>query len=166
LIDVGVINDMVEIDLLKTKLRRPIPLRGFERKLYAVVLLSLLFGLCLSLSAHDWQYFERSGSLVIVAAIAMAWHDHVRLLGNMERFYQSEFKRLLDDLDSKRPAGIIASAIHDGRREEIRVAFSNVEELTSMLQARLRTTEAVVLCLGTIIWGYGAPMANLLWKFQ
>ncbi len=157
---------MTEIDVLKKKLRRPIPLRGFERKLYAAVLLSLFFGLCWSLSAHDWQYFERAGSLVIVAAVTMAWRDHVRLLGRVESFYQSEFKRLLAEFDAKHPAGIIASTMHDGKREEIRAARSNVEELISMLQQRLRTTEAVILCFGTIIWGYGSPILNLLWSFQ
>jgi hypothetical protein len=157
---------MTEIDSLQKRLRWPIPLRGFERKLYAAVLLSLGLGVAWSLSAHDWQYFERSGSLVIVAAITMAWRDHVSLLGNVERFYKGEFKRLLAEFYAKRPTGIIASAMHDGKREEIKAACSNVEELIALLKQRLRTTEAAILCLGTIIWGYGSPIGNLLWSFQ
>lgn len=160
-----IISDMTDIDSLQKKLKRPIPLRGFERKLYAAVLLSLAFGVTWSLSAHDWQYFERSGSLVIVAAITMAWRDHVSLLGNVERFYKGEYNRLLVELDAKRPMGIIASGMHDGKREEISAAYSNVEELIALLKQRLRTTEAAILCLGTIIWGYGSPIGNLLWSF-
>ena len=162
----GVINNMTEIDSLKRKLRWPVPLRGFERKLYAAVLLSLGLGITWSLSVHDWQYFERSGSLVIVAAITMAWRDHVSLLGNVERFYKSEYKRLLAEFDAKRPTGIIANAMNDGKREEIRSANSNVEELISSLKQRLRTTEGVILCVGTITWGYGSLIGNLLWSYQ
>jgi hypothetical protein len=157
---------MTEFESLKRKLRWPVPLRGFERKLYAAVLLLIGLGMTWSLSAHDWQYFERSGSLVIVAAIAMAWRDHVSLLGNVERFYKGEFKRLLVQFDAKRPTGLIASAMNDEKREEISAAGSNVEELISALKQRLRTTEAVILCIGTIIWGYGSLIGNLLWRFQ
>jgi hypothetical protein len=157
---------MIEIDTIKKKLRRPIPMRGFEVRLYAFVLLSLLFGLCLSLSIRDWQYFERSGSLVIVAAIYMAWRDHVQLLGRVEKFYKKEYERLLSQLDAKPRAGIISSAMHDEEREVISATSSNVKELISMLQQRLRTTEAVILCLGTLIWGYGSPVLNLLLYFE
>lgn len=157
---------MIEIDTIKKKLRRPIPMRGFEVRLYALVLLSLLFGLCLSLSIHDWQYFERSGSLVIVAAIYMAWRDHVQLLGSVEKFYTREYERLLTQLDAKPRRGIIGNAMHDGEREKLNATSSNVKELISMLQQRLRTTEAVTLCLGTLIWGYGSPVMNLLWCFN
>ena len=157
---------MNENDPLKKKLRWPIPLRGFERKLYAVVLLCLALGIIWSLSAHDWQYLERSGSLIIVASIYMAWRDHVNLLGNVERFYKEEYNNLLAMFDAIRPTGVIASVMHDGKREEIRAACSNVEELITLLKQRLRTTEAVILCLGTIIWGYGSPIGNLFWSFK
>jgi hypothetical protein len=96
----------------------------------------------------------------------MAWRDHVQLLGKVERFYQSEFKRLLAEFDAMRPAGLIATAVHDAKREELMATASNVDELVASLKQRLRTTEAVVLCLGTFIWGYGSPIGNFVWGFQ
>ena len=161
-----VIKDMNKIDSFKKKLRRPIPLRGFERKLYAVVLLSIASGITWSVSAHDWQYFERSGSLVIVAAVTMAWRDHVHLLGEVKRFYQGEFQRLLAELDERRPAGIVGTVVHDAKIEKIRTKYSNFDELIAMLTQRLRTTEATILCLGTFIWGYGSIIGNLFWSFN
>jgi hypothetical protein len=158
-------SDTTELQALRRKLRFPIPMRGFERRLYAAVLLSLIFGVALSIAARDLQYFERSGSLVILAAITMAWRDHVQLLGRVEQFYQSEFKRLLDELDAKRPTGLMAVGVHDSRRERLTATASNFDEVLSALKQRLRTTEAAVLCLGTFIWGYGVPIANLVWSF-
>lgn len=128
--------------------------------------LSIALGVAWSISARDWQFFERSGSLVILAAITMAWKDHVQLFGKVERFYQGDFKRLLAEIDARRPAGLLAAAAHDAKLEQIKTASSNFDELIAMLKQRLRTTEVAVLCLGTLIWGYGSPLGNLLWSFQ
>jgi hypothetical protein len=155
-----------QIESLKKKARRPIPLRGFEQKLYAAVVLSVALGVAWSIAASDWQYFERSGSLVILAAITMAWRDHVQLLGKVERFYQSEFKRRLSECEASRPRGLMAANAPDTRREEIEATASSFDELMSLLKRRLRTTEAVVLGLGTFVWGYGAPIGNLLWSLK
>ena len=141
-------------------------MRGFERKLYAAVVLSILLGITWSIAASDWQYLERSGSLVILAAVTMAWRDHVQLLGRVERFYQSEFNRLLGQWDAHRPTGLISTPARDTTREEIAATASTVNELITSLKQRLRTTEVVVLCLGTFIWGYGTPIGNLIWSLK
>ncbi len=150
-------------DSIRRKLRRPLPLRGIERQWYVAVMLSVLLGIAWSLSTRDWQYFERAGALVIVVAISLAWRDHVSLLGDVERFYRDEFQRLLTNFDAARPPGIIAGAMHDGQRDKIVSAHADAHELMELLRHRLRTTEAVFLCMGTVIWGYGSIIANLLW---
>jgi hypothetical protein len=165
-ITLGVMSDVDEMESTMKKLRWPIPLRGFEQRLYAAVVLSIVFGIAWSISARDWQYFERSGSLVIVAAVTMAWRDHVQMLGRVERFYQNVFKHLAAELGAKRPSRLIATTIHDAKCEEIKAAYSDIDQLIAMLKQRLRTTEAAVLCLGTFIWGYGSPIGNLLWSFK
>lgn len=157
---------MLPADFIEKKLKRPIPMRGFERRLYAAVLLLLICGIMWSFLRHDWQYFERSGSLVIVVAIALTWRDFVSLIGNVQKLYQDEFDRLLASFDSARPPGIIAGAIHNGKRQDIEAARINTEELIKLLRWRLRTTEAIILILGTIVWGYGALLGNLFWRFS
>lgn len=157
---------MLTADSIEKKLKRPIPMRGLERRLYAAVLLLIICGLMWSFLLHDWQYFERSGSLLIIVAIALTWRDLVSLIGNVEKLYQGEFNRLLATFDSARPPGILAGAMHNGKRKDIEAAHRNVEELTRLLRLRLRTTEAAILILGTIIWGYGSVLGNLIWRFN
>ena len=151
---------------IRGKLRRPFPMRGIERKIYAAVLLALLLGLVWSISARDWQYFERSGSLLIIIGVGLAWHDHVNLLGKMEHFYRTEFARLLAAFDSQRPTGIIAGAVHDGDRAKLEEATLDLQELIRMLKRRVRTTEAVIVSLGPVIWGYGSIIGEALWSFR
>lgn len=157
---------MNELESIKRKLRRPLPMRGFEIKLYFSVFAPLLFGLISSIFWKDWQYFERSGSLVIVVAIILAWYDHVNKLGDMERFYKVQFSYLLAEMERSRPKGIIAGAMHDGKREQMIEVSSNLENLCAMLKLRLRTTEAIVLCIGTLVWGYGSIVGNIFWHFE
>jgi hypothetical protein len=153
------------MDSIRKTLKRPIPMQGLERRVYAAVILLLICWILWSFLLHDWQYFERSGSLVIVVAMALGWRDHVRYLGNIEKIYQDQFARLVAKLDATRPSGIVAGAIHDRERQDVEAARTNVEELISLLRRRLRTTEVVILCLGTILWGYGSVIGNLIWCF-
>lgn len=157
---------MTAHEMLRRKLRRPLPMRGIERRVYAAVLLALLFGVVWSVSSRDWQYFERSGSLVIIVGVGLTWRDLVQLVGRVEDFYRGEFARLQFVLDAQRPPGILASAMHEVNREKIEATNSEVQELIHMLKRRLRTTEAVIVCLGTLVWGYGSVVGNALWSFH
>jgi hypothetical protein len=152
------------IDAIRKKLQRPIPMQGLERRIFAIVLLVLMSGIILSFLLHDWQYFERSGSLIVVVAIALGWKDHIVLLGNMEKCYHDHFGRLLARLDATRPSGITAGTMHDGKRQAIETGGTNTnaDELIVLLRRRLRTMEAGILCLGTVIWGYGSVIGNLI----
>ena len=94
----------------------------------------------------------------------LAWRDYVSLLGDMRRFYSAEIARM-SVIAGSRPNGLISGAMHDGELENIITASSNVDELIEMLRSRLRTTEAAILILGTLVWGYGSVIAKFLWAF-
>lgn len=154
---------MDRIGGIRIRMKLPLPLRGLERSVYAAVALLLVCGVVQSVQFNDWQYFERSGSLVIVIAVVLAWRDLVSLLGDMRKFYSDEFARRISDTDRSRPRGLISGEMHDDERKRIAPASVEVDELIDMLRARLRTTEAAILILGTIVWGYGSVIARFLW---
>jgi len=140
----------------------PLPLRGLERYVYSAVLLLLACGAVQSVQFSDWQYFERSGSLVIVVGIMLAWRDYVSLLGDMRKIYAKEIAHRLVQIDGSRPSGLIAGTIHDGEREKVLAASSEIDELIVMLRQRLRTTEVAILTIGTLVQGYGVVIARIL----
>ncbi len=152
---------MDRIDAIRRRMKLPFPLRGLERYIYSAVLLLLALGAIQSVQFNDWVYFERSGSLVIVVGIMLAWRDYVSLLGDMRKFYADEITKRLLEIDRSRPVGLIAGAMHDGEREKIVATSSNIDELIAMLLRRLRTTEVAILIIGTLVQGYGSIIARL-----
>jgi len=140
-------------------------MRGIERRMAASVLLVMVFGIAWSIAAQDWQWFERSGALIILVAIGFVWLDHISLVGDVEKLYGEQYQALLDQL-RPRPTGIIAGAMHDGKRERIEAAQMTLAEMGDLLRKRIRTAEAVTLGIGTMVLGYGAPLGKYLCGFR
>ncbi|KQC08983.1 MAG: hypothetical protein APR62_03620 [Smithella sp. SDB] len=137
-------------------------MRGIECKVAVAVLLLLIFGTILSLVSQDWQYFERSGSLVVLVGIGIAWRDIVSLAGNIEKLYEGDIEKQLTQLKMARPKGIVAGSVYDSQINEIDADRAEFKKVISLLRKRIRTIEAMVLCIGTIVWGYGMPFVNFI----
>lgn len=146
-------------------MKLPFPLGGTERSVYLAVLLLLIMGIAQSLIYEDWEWFGRAGLLVIVTGTLLIRQDLISLVGNIKEFYQSTFIQLIAKMNTSKPQGLIAGAIHEGKTEEIIAAKSDVDELIEMLRKRLRTTEAMILIIGTVVSGYGAVFGRFIWKF-
>lgn len=141
-------------------------MRGFEQRLCAAVLLLITFGMVWSLAARDWQYFERSGSLIILVGIHMTWRDFVQLLGRVEVFYHRQVEQLSVSRTPTQPSGLLFAEMVDPNQKGMEALSSEVREVFANMKRRLRTIEAFVLGLGTFVWGYGSPIGNLFWSFQ
>ncbi len=76
--------------------------------------------------------------------------------------YSKEFQENLKILDSLpgwsgAPKGIISKEMARGRlKREKEESHSRALELFGILQRRIRTTEATILIIGTIVWGFGS----------
>jgi len=127
-------------------------------------LLVMAFGIIWSVQARDWQWFERSGSLIILIAVGFVWLDHIALVGDVEKLYGQQYQELIAQLGPRSP-GIIAGALHDGQTEKIENAQAALRETADLLRKRIRTAEALTLGVGTVIWGYGSPVGNHLCSF-
>jgi len=157
---------VANIEEVVRMLKRPVPMRGIERKVTAAVLASLAFGITLSVSLRDWQYFERSGSLVTLVAIVLVWRDLVSLVGDMEKIYSGLVGSLKRRMDAARPQGLLAGTMHDGQFQSLGEMNADLAKMNALLRKRIRTMEAIVFGLGTFVWGYGAPIAILIWPFS
>ena len=108
------------------------------------------------------SFLNARATLVVAVGIMVTWRDYVSLLGNVEKFYEKEIKRRLAHFYASRPSSLIAGAMHDGDREQIEAASSHITEHIAMLRLRLRTTEAAIIIVGTVVQGYGSFIGRLL----
>jgi hypothetical protein len=95
----------IDIEVIRRRLRSPFPMKGLERRLFVAISLILVFGMVLSICKHDWQYLERTGSLIIVVTIGLGWKNLVTKLGDVENLYRNLADRKLAEIEAE-PDGL------------------------------------------------------------
>ena len=111
----------------------------------SIIILALL-GITPSIMTSDWTWFERSGALLSVYGVWMAFHDYAAYYENK---HNAAFNELAENLSSQ----------HSKELNEIKyLVISGQEELNK----KIRKIELYIIIIGTLVWGYGAPLASLL----
>ncbi|WP_417502866.1 hypothetical protein [Marinobacter sp.] len=146
------------------RLRRPYPQFKIELRVCSAIILLLVFGVVASISFQNWQHFERSGSLVVMLGVFIAWRDlSGKIDGQRSRLIQ-EFTARLERLEE--PArGLIRQAINAGEADRVKKAQSEIDVSLKWLKKRVLALEACTLALGTLVWGYGGLIGQLVSKF-
>jgi hypothetical protein len=157
---------MNDIGPLKIRVQRPFPLKGIERKIFAVIALLLISGIALSISVGDWQYFSGSGSLVVIVGITVTWRDIAGNVQWFENMAKQTIEKELGKLNSTEPRGLIALAQKEAVEKKLGEYSKNLDELFVLLRRRLRTIEALTLIIGTFISGYGSVIGTLINKIH
>jgi len=158
--------DLESINLLKKKAKKPWPLRGIEQKIYAANILLVASGIAQSIALKDWQYFERSGSLVIVLGIVIAWKDFSDHIKWFESMAKDCINRELSAIRNEKVTGLISYAIKSAKEDRVNLLSNSIDDLFERLQKRLRVIEVFTLAIGTIIWGYGSVLGNIIFQFN
>jgi hypothetical protein len=138
------------------------PKDKYEWKVVLVAFSCVLFGFVFSLIQSDWQWVERSGSLIVIVALCFFWKDRV---DRDEEFiqtmvdYEKKCKETLEPITSQT----------DFSKTEL-VAYFNVDEKKAkeniqIKRKRYTKIEVGFAVLGTFIWGYGKPVASLFYSF-
>lgn len=133
---------------------------------YAAVFLFIIMGVTQSLYFNSWQHFGNTGSLIVITGALLAYRDYVFLLGDKRVFYQNHFKKLLTKMEKSKPSGIISGVMHEGKTDNIKKDAKEIDTLLVLARQRLQTIEAIVIILGTFIWGYGAIISELIWPLK
>lgn len=153
---------MNDIPILEKKMKSLVPMKGVETTIYAAVFLLVSMGVAQSISFGSWQHLERSGSLIIITGVLVAYYDYVSLLGDMRVFYRTKFKKLLSEMESSKPKGIISGVMHDGKIDDTNTKAKEIDRLLVLARKRVNTIEATIIILGTFISGYGILIGKLL----
>jgi hypothetical protein len=157
---------MVPLELINSKLKSVYPMVGFERKVYVAVLLLIVAGFSLSISLADWQYFERSGSLVIIVGILLALKDMTGKITLVEESVVGGMKHNLRMAEVKETKGLLSYVANEKLKEDITEQTKNTQEMFKLFHHRLRRLEAAILIIGTFIWGFGSLIGKVIYNFN
>jgi hypothetical protein len=110
----------------------------------------------------DWGLFERSGSLIVIAGVALAWRDLTGKIDWAKEYAIDEFDKTILALQSE--GGLIKRAMNMPRIEELNGQSAEIQKQLAAAKIRARSYEALALIIGTLIWGYGSYLILLISK--
>ncbi len=155
---------MDEIQSIIVKLKRPYPLFKIEIQIVLASILHAINGIAWSITYSDWQYFERSGSIVVIVGVLLAWRDVTGKIDWFKTYTTSEIESQLIESKSNEK-GIIGRQIEAGKQEMLINLEKELKLLLEFIKNRIRFIEATILVTGTFIWGYGCIIGNLVYEF-
>ena len=115
--------------------------KRFTIRAYVIALLTLVLGIILSLKNHDWSWFSRCGSLVVINGIILTSHqiiEHMHLLKQRQMRQASQFER---------------DWAHEDKHH-----FTHVGDDITW---KLEKYGLYMLIIGTLVWGFG-DLVNLI----
>jgi hypothetical protein len=146
------------------ELRRPYPKFKIEIETTIAILLLPISGVFISFSLADWQHFERSGSLVVIVGIILAWKDITGNLNLFEQYANNQIHSRLQEIEKEKIS--LRNALTESAMSGVEKMGEEVKEAIGLLKKRIRLLEVLALGLGTLIWGYGSIIGALVYKFS
>lgn len=150
---------------LKERFKKSPYIKRYLRIAWIVPSLIVAISIIISISQSDWGHFSRAGSLIVVVGIYIAIMDlsgGIYELSRNNYFTMSEFlefgnivnfeKEDLDELIKK------AKEVEKTKKEN--------NAFATYVSQIFKKIEAVLLVIGTIIWGYGDIVLGLIWEFK
>jgi hypothetical protein len=128
---------------------------------YILTFLIIILGISLSYFKffNDYLWLARSGALIVVVGIlfAIAEYHNREYQSNMFKFYTSTLKTKILHDNKNIDQDEFNSWVKNTKAEE--------DKLKSELEKDTLKHEAILLVLGTLIWGFGDVLIKLLFGF-
>jgi hypothetical protein len=155
---------MDELNNITNKLKRPYPQHRIEISTCLAALLHIINGITWSISLNEWQYLEKSGSIVVIVGILLAWSDVTGRIKLVKSRVKSETNSQIIASQQKEK-GIINGYIQENKQGDLKASNEDIQKCLDAILNRIRTIEAIVLITGTFVWGYGSVVANHIYTF-
>ena len=137
----------------------------FQRIVIGVAVVIVSLSVFISVHYADWEHFSRAGSLLIVLGIYVTLKD---LSGDIYERSRNDYFKMSEFLS----IGDISDFEAD-EKEKLIKEFQEIEKVKSLDRSisryaskKYRNLEAGFLIGGTIIWGYGSWVLELVWPLQ
>lgn len=151
----------MSIDAVRAKLRQPYPQHGIEWRVVIAVASILSISVVASLWLSDWEHFARSGSLIVVVGIYVAWKD---ITGTVDFAKQS--LRLTIEIEKSKLGSERRDLLTKARNQRAEEKLDSMgEELDGLLKDtkyRVRVLEVGTIVFGTLIWGFGDLVGKII----
>ncbi len=122
-------------------------------------LITTILGVLPSIILKDWEWFSKSGSLLVVFGIYVVWRDYKGeidgVLLDIRKAMKEKHKKNIDIINIKEK-GIINSVMKKGKSENsLNEGVNLVKGIRKSNQKTYDKLEFIIISAGTIIWGYG-----------
>lgn len=121
----------------------------------------ILLGAISSILLSDWQWLERSGSLVVIVALCFFWRDRVARDEELIQGFIDTQKECEEKLEPLRTP-------EDIQNKKLvfyyRVDEAKAEEGIKNMKNRYTNIEVGLGVFGTFIWGFGNPLASFIYS--
>jgi hypothetical protein len=137
-----------------------IPEHKIERRFCLAIALLVCFGIVSAIAFNDWTHFEKSGSLIVVTGVLLAWRDLTGTLDWAQEYAIDEIDKQILSLKSE--SGLLRRAMNMSNVEELDILSNKLRLQIAAAKIRVRTYELLAVVTGTIISSYGSWLGDLI----
>jgi len=149
----------------KEKFHKSPLIKRYQKIAWLLPLIIIVFSILCSLCFTNWEYFSRAGALIVIVGIYIAYKDlsggiyelagnnYVTMteylqVGNIHSFEDNQLKEFIDKCE---------------KNDDVIKKNKSFARYTS---GKFKKMEAILLASGTLIWGYGDLILNIIWKLN
>ncbi len=128
-------------------------IQSYEIVLGIVALISFFLGVVPSIVLSDWTWFSRSGALLVIFGVYIVWLDYKGDVNKDLETLLSGFNQYLINHTKDSEADI--------KKIEAKIS-EKLNKVRTATEKRFQNIEFFIVAIGTLIWGYGDLINNLL----
>ncbi|EOK5734560.1 hypothetical protein ACWOUW_004251 [Vibrio vulnificus] len=127
-----------------------------EKRTLALTILTLIVGYLIAIFLNDPLVFSRFGSIVVCLGIYWGMKDYPGLLDKFKDFSDSIKHKHIGEISKElEKSGVSNDEVEQFNKDAMTRFDKQVNQQFSEMKERFFKFEASILCLGTIIWGFG-----------
>jgi len=123
----------------------------------------IMLGVLSSLFFEKWELLSRTGSLIVIVGVYIAFKDFSGGIYNSlieDKLTYEDIFKIINITDSSDIKNLI-----DLEKDKER-SYAEIRKFTKYASLQFKKMEMSLILGGTFLWGYGDLIMNLLWSFN
>lgn len=150
---------------LKKRFRESPAIKYYQRIAWTLPIIIVILSVLLSIHRSSWEFFSRAGCLIVLVGVYIAykdWSGEIYQTIKPDYFTMSELMEFVS-----------CDVLDESERKDLAITCKNIERVHNENKSfvryaskRFRKMEAVLLFIGTLVWGYGDLLLNLIYHLN